>query len=83
MNGQELYALYIQAHLERNCSVDPWESLEPVDQETWERIAVLNDETDFRLRKLAALEAGGVDNWEWYDDAMEKLDEELSKGVGK
>lgn len=26
-------------------------------------------------RKLTALERGGVDNWEWYDDAMESLKE--------
>ena len=25
-------------------------------------------------RKLAALEAAGVDNWEWYDDAMATLE---------
>lgn len=27
-------------------------------------------------RKLAALEAAGVDNCEWYDDAMATLDDE-------
>lgn len=27
-----------------------------------------------RSEKLAALEAGGVDNWEWYDEAMSSLD---------
>jgi len=29
-----------------------------------------------RLDKLDALEAGGVDNWEWYDEAMSVLDDE-------
>lgn len=27
-------------------------------------------------RKLEALEAGGVDNWEWYDEAMEAYQDE-------
>jgi len=26
-------------------------------------------------KKLNALEAGGVDNWEWYDDAMEAMEQ--------
>lgn len=26
-------------------------------------------------RKLRALEAAGVDNWEWYGDAMDTLEE--------
>lgn len=25
-------------------------------------------------KKLRALEGHGVDNWEWYDDAMEELE---------
>lgn len=29
-----------------------------------------------RLRKLDALEASGVDNWEWYDEAMSSLAED-------
>lgn len=36
----------------------------------------VSDEIEYDLRKLSALEAGGVDNWEWYDDAMESLREE-------
>lgn len=28
-------------------------------------------ELDKRDRKLRALEAGGVDNWEWYSDSLE------------
>lgn len=32
-----------------------------------------DSETEARLRKLAALEAAGVDNWEGYDDAMEMM----------
>ena len=32
---------------------------------------VVTTEEDKRLAKLAALEAGGVDNWEWYDTALE------------
>lgn len=27
-------------------------------------------------RKLSALEAGGVDNWEWYDEAMREFRQE-------
>lgn len=27
-------------------------------------------------KKLIALENAGVDNWEWYDDAMETMEEE-------
>ena len=27
-------------------------------------------------KKLRLLEAGGVDNWEWYGEAMEGFDEE-------
>ena len=27
-------------------------------------------------RKLDALEAHGVDNWEWYGDAMQSMEEE-------
>jgi hypothetical protein len=27
-------------------------------------------------KKLAALEAAGVDNWEWYGDAMDTINEE-------
>ena len=26
-------------------------------------------------RKLMALESAGVDNWEWYDDAMSSLED--------
>lgn len=32
-----------------------------------------------RLDKLSALEAGGVDNWEWYDEAMSVLDDEAEE----
>jgi len=34
------------------------------------------------IRKLAALEAAGVDNWEWYGDAMAELygDDEEDEG---
>lgn len=27
-------------------------------------------------KKLEALEGGGVDNWEWYDECMSSLEEE-------
>ena len=27
-------------------------------------------------KKLSALERAGVDNWEWYGDAMESMEEE-------
>lgn len=30
-----------------------------------------------RLRKLDALEAGGVDNWEWHDASLEEYYNEL------
>lgn len=30
-----------------------------------------------RLRKLEALEAGGVDNWEWYDASLEEYYNEM------
>ena len=29
-----------------------------------------------QARKLQALEAGGVDNWEWYDESMEPIRKE-------
>lgn len=29
-------------------------------------------------RKLSALENAGVDNWEWYGDAMDSIGEESS-----
>jgi hypothetical protein len=31
------------------------------------------EEAQDRLKKLDALEAGGVDNWVWYDDAMSSI----------
>jgi hypothetical protein len=35
------------------------------------------DELVLNQKKLRALEAGGVDNWEWYGDSLrEFLDEE-------
>lgn len=33
----------------------------------------LPKEVSYQVRKLKALEDAGVDNWEWYDDAMEEL----------
>jgi len=33
-------------------------------------INVENKEVKERLRLLSALEAGGVDNWEWYDESI-------------
>jgi septal ring factor EnvC (AmiA/AmiB activator) len=35
----------------------------------------LSQETVDRLAKLDALEIGGVDNWEWYDEAMKHIGE--------
>ena len=32
-------------------------------------------------QKLSALEAYGVDNWEWYDEAMKSLEEDLDEEV--
>ena len=34
-----------------------------------------HNELLYAQAKLNALEASGVDNWEWYDDAMEKLEQ--------
>lgn len=31
-----------------------------------------------RLKKLNALERNGVDNWEWYDEAMSELDDDAT-----
>lgn len=39
------------------------------------KIDIDNAEIIERLDKLAALEAGGVDNWEWYDEAMSQENE--------
>lgn len=44
MTGQELYALYEQAHAESNCGVDSWEELDSMDQNRWNRIAELAEE---------------------------------------
>lgn len=38
--------------------------------------AAMSDDDAYKLRKLNALENAGVDNWEWYDDAMEELHNE-------
>ena len=38
-----------------------------------ERPSYDDDEVQKRLRILDALEAAGVDNWEWYDDAVADL----------
>lgn len=35
-------------------------------------MALLTKEIERKLAKLAALEAGGVDNWEWYDEALKE-----------
>ena len=35
---------------------------------------VLSAETKRKLAELDALEAGGVDNWGWYSNALEPLD---------
>ncbi len=34
----------------------------------------LTEQDKRRLAKLDALEAGGVDNWEWYGDSIEGFD---------
>lgn len=39
-------------------------------------IALQNAEVQKRLEKLDALEAGGVDNWEWYGEAMSGVNDE-------
>ena len=43
------------------------------------KVIILQDEYEALLkaqRKLIALERAGVDNWEWYDDAMEALEDD-------
>lgn len=35
------------------------------------------EEMKRELRKLYALEAGGVDNWQWYDASLEDYRKEL------
>lgn len=44
MTGQELYALYIQAHDETDCGVDSWQELDQQDHDRWDRIAELAEE---------------------------------------
>lgn len=39
----------------------------------------LDRETKRKLAKLEALEAGGVSNWEWYDDSLSAWREEDKK----
>lgn len=41
--------------------------------------SVLPKKIQRQLDKLAALEAGGVDNWEWYDEALKCWQEENEK----
>ena len=40
---------------------------------------ILSKETRKKLAKLEALERGGVDNWEWYDESLKSLVEEEKK----
>lgn len=40
---------------------------------------ILSKETRKKLAKLEALERGGVDNWEWYDESLKSLVEEEEK----
>ena len=40
---------------------------------TLNKIAAPSKEVQQRLDKLTALEGSGVDNWEWYDDAIATL----------
>lgn len=41
--------------------------------EKLEKLEKYKANTAPRLAKLSALEAAGVDNWEWYDEAMSTL----------
>jgi hypothetical protein len=44
-----------------------------------EQVTITKDEYENLKRdkrKLDALERNGVDNWEWYGDAMSSIDEE-------
>jgi hypothetical protein len=40
---------------------------------TIEKLEKYKANAEPRLAKLSALEAEGVDNWEWYDEAMSTL----------
>ena len=42
-------------------------------QTTLVQLGKPSEEDQVRLDKLAALERNGVDNWAYYDDAMEEL----------
>ena len=47
-----------------------------------ETVTITKEEYDrliYRDLKLEALEAGGVDNWEWYDDSLEDFRKEQDK----
>lgn len=37
------------------------------------------EKAEERLKKLDALEGHGVDNWEWYDDAMSSIADETEE----
>ena len=40
MSGEELYQVYAAYHLtEHNCSMDPWEALDPSERAAWEAVA--------------------------------------------
>jgi hypothetical protein len=39
----------------------------------------LTKEQQRRLAKLDALEAGGVDNWEWYDESLREYNETIGR----
>jgi hypothetical protein len=39
----------------------------------------LTKEQERKLAKLAALEAGGVDNWEWYGESLKEYDETIGR----
>jgi hypothetical protein len=43
---------------------------------TIEKLEKYKANAEPRLAKLDALEAAGVDNWEWYDEAMSTLTED-------
>ncbi len=39
MDGIELYSRYEEVNKDRNCEIDPWESLHPDEQEMWDELA--------------------------------------------
>lgn len=76
MNGEQLYNEYRTNLAERGCGTDTWVDLNPQDQEDWNslagRLPFKTSDEQRDLEKLWALEGGGVDNWDNYDDSLDE-----------